>query len=74
MKFSFCLLSFTLSLFCRTSENAKVRSWLGPNNLIGGIFPQNRDNGYILVELNGYLFVFGGSSSSGKIFSSRSLI
>ena len=67
MTFRLWFVALILCLFERTSESEKFRSWLGPNNLIGGIFPQNRDNGYILTELNGYLFVFGGSSSSGEV-------
>ena len=67
---SLCLLIlFSFNKFSNqlSSTNAKTRSWLGPNNLIDGSPPAARDNGYLLVNLDGYLYVFGGSSSTGKL-------
>ena len=57
-----CLIIFILSYVGRAS---KVRSWLGGNVLVQGYYPEARNSGCLLVELNGFLYVFGGSSSSG---------
>ena len=61
----FALRCLVMSCFVCVVVTSKLRHWLGENTVVQGGYPEARSSGCLLVELNGFLYVFGGSSNSG---------